>query len=231
MTIALVVLAVLVFLFALSLTPPGVSFRRRMMAKHYDKTVAKYEVYIADRKRALFADLAGSVLELGPGTGANFTHLPDGVEHWTGIEPNPHMHAQLRAAGARRGMAAEFRQVTAGAMDVPDASVDVVLSTLVLCSVPDPQAVVRDIHRVLRPGGRFVFIEHVAAPRGTGLRRLQRTARPFWRYFADGCCPDRELADVIRSGGFASVDMEAFRAPKDVMPGIVSPHVAGIAIK
>ena len=221
----------LVLVFLLSLSPLGANFRRWMMAKMYTVAQKKFEPYIAERKTTLFADLSGTVLEIGPGNGVNFAYLPDSVRSWVGIEPNPHMHAELRAAGERRGIAAEFRTVSTEGMEVDDESVDVVLSTLVLCSVPDPDSVVRDIHRILRPGGRFVFLEHVAAPRGSKLRRWQRWMAPFWRYFADGCCLDRELGDAIKRGGFADVKMQEFEVPKKVVPAVVSLHVSGVAVK
>lgn len=227
----LIVVAVVAGLFLLSLTPPGADFRRRMMAHFYDGMIQRYETWVAERKRVLLADLAGTVLELGPGTGNNFRHLPSGVRRWIGIEPNPHMHAQLRAAAAGRDLELDFRGMAVEHMAVADGSVDAVLGTLVLCSVPDPGRVVRDVRRVLRPGGRFVFIEHVAAPRGTRLRRWQRLLRPWWRYCGDGCCPDRELGAVIRGAGFAEVRLEEFRVPPGVIPGIVSPQIAGIAVK
>lgn len=224
-------LAALALLFALSLTPVGVSFRRRMMARFYEKAQAKYDAHIADRKRRLFADIRGIVLEIGPGTGCNFEHLPDGVERWIGIEPNPHMHAQLRAAGEKRRIEAEFRTVSTEGMEVDDESVDVVLSTLVLCSVPDPAAVVRDVRRILKPGGRFVFVEHVAAPRGTSLRWVQRVLKPVWWYCADGCRLDRELATVLENAGFASVALDEFTVPTSVAPAVVSRQIAGVAVK
>ena len=231
MAALLYALGALFLLFLLTLSPPGAGFRKWMMVKLYTAAQKKFEPYIAERKKRLFADLSGTVLEIGPGNGANFPHLPDRVSRWIGIEPNPHMHAELRRAGALRGIEADFREVTTEGMDVGDASVDVVLSTLVLCSVPDPDAVVREIHRILKPGGRFVFLEHVAAPRGSGLRRLQRLAKPFWWYFADGCRPDRDLADVIRRSGFDDLTLHEFTVPKDVVPTVVSPHVAGMAVK
>jgi SAM-dependent methyltransferase len=116
-------------------------------------------------------------------------------------------------------------------MEVESASVDTVLSTLVLCSVPDPELVVRDIHRILKPGGRFVFLEHVGAPHGTSLRRVQSYVKPLWRYFADGCRPDRDLGDVIRDAGFETVDIDEFRIPKPVAPAIISPTICGVARK
>ena len=228
--IALYLLLGLAGLFALSLTPLGSGFRRWMMAKAYAGVQEKYEPHAAARKRELLGDLTGTVLEIGPGTGVNFRYLPDGIR-WIGIEPNPHMHAALREAAAGRGIGAEFRTVTTEGMVVDNDSVDVVLSTLVLCSVPDPARVVQDILRILKPGGRFVFLEHVAAPPRTWLRRAQRLAKPFWWYFADGCRPDRDLGSVIRDTGFADVTIEEYRMPPEAVPAVVGPHVAGVAIK
>ncbi len=218
-------------LFLLSLTPPGANFRRWMMAKLYSSVQKPYEPYIAGRKKTLFTNLSGTVLEIGPGNGANFVHLPESVNRWIGIEPNPHMHAELRKAGEERSIEADFRQVGAEGMEVEDGSVDSVLSTLVLCSVRNPEAVLRDILRVLKPGGRFVFIEHVAAPSGSRLHRLQRLIKPIWWYIADGCCPDRELGKMIRNSGFTRVTLDEFTAPREAMPGFVSPQISGVAVK
>jgi SAM-dependent methyltransferase len=231
MQIVLYALLALLVLFALSLTPPGRGLRQRMMARFYTRAQADHEAHVADRKRALLGTLSGTVLEIGPGTGVNFQYLPDGVKAWIGIEPNPHMHTELHAAGARHAIPTEFRLLSTEGMAVDDESVDAVLSTLVLCSVPDPDAVLRDIRRILKPGGRFVFLEHVADHDGTRLRRIQGLARPVWRYFADGCRPDRALGTSIREAGFADVEMERFVIPKDVVPAVVSPHIAGVAVK
>jgi len=201
------------------------------MARMYDRVQRQHEAKVAARKRELFADLGGTVLEIGPGTGVNFRHYPEAVKRWIGIEPNRHMHAALQQAGRPSGIAIELRGVGVEGMDVGDATVDAVVSTLVLCSVPDPAVVLRDVARVLRPGGRFVFLEHVAAPRGSRLRLAQRLFRPVWRYIADGCRPDRELAAAVHEAGFASVTIEEFTLPREAVPGIVSPHIAGTATR
>lgn len=231
MTIILYIGASLLVLVVASLTPPGVASRRWLMAKGYARIQAKYEVYIAERKRELFAGLTGTVLELGPGPGVNFPYLPSTITRWIGLEPNTHMHAQLRDAAERCGVTAEFREIGAEQMDVEDDSVDCVLCTLVLCSLGDPESVLRDVFRVLKPGGRFVFVEHVAAPRGTRLRQLQRLVKPFWWYFADCCRPDRETERLIRDFGFADVTLEEFRVPKSAISAVVSPQIAGSATK
>ena len=231
MDVVVPILAGLLLLLLLSLTPPGRSLRQWAMARAYARVQAAHEAHVAERKREAFRSLAGTVLELGPGTGVNFRYLPDAVERWVGIEPNPHMHAALRAAAAERDVETEFRRVTAEGMDVADESVDAVISTLVLCSVPDPAVVLRDVLRILKPGGRFVFLEHVAAPAGTSTRRRQRLLKPLWWYVADGCRLDRDLEAEIRAAGFSRVALEAFTLPPEAAPAVVRPSILGIAEK
>jgi SAM-dependent methyltransferase len=201
-----------------------------MMARYYDRFTACYEKWIAPRREELLSDVAGRVLEIGPGTGANLPYYPAGIR-WIGLEPNRHMHAQLEARAREHGIDAECRVAGAEGIDLQDGSVDAVVGTLVLCSVPQPERVLGDVARVLRPGGRFLFIEHVAAPRGTGLRRVQRLVRPFWNFWADGCCPDRETDRQIRALGFAEVAIETFEMPRSVGPRFVATHVVGTARK
>jgi ubiquinone/menaquinone biosynthesis C-methylase UbiE len=171
-----------------------------------------------------------NVLEIGPGTGANLQYLPQGAR-WVGVEPNPFMHKALRAAAAARGVHAQIIAASAEVLQLPDDSFDAAIGTLVLCSVPRPQRAVEELRRVLKPGGRFYFIEHVAADRGSWLRLAQRWVRPAWRFLGDGCCPDRETEAVIRSAGFSAVECESFRAPRKALPWIVSPQIAGWATK
>ena len=185
-----------------------------------------YERWIAGRKRGLFGALRGVVVEIGPGAGANLPYLRSDV-HWIGVEPNPYARPYLERAAREAGVAHELREGDAELLPVEAASADAVIGTLVLCSVKDSGAVLREIQRVLKPGGRYVFIEHVAAPRGTWRRRLQRWVRPAWRVVADGCRPDRETLQAIRAAGFARVQTEEFLAPA----GLVAPHIAGIAVK
>jgi ubiquinone/menaquinone biosynthesis C-methylase UbiE len=106
-------------------------------------------------------------------------------------------------------------------------SVDFVVSTLVLCSVVDQGRAIREAIRVLKPGGRFIFIEHVAAPTGTLLRRIQSGIRPLWKEVCDGCRPDRATREALEASGFAALDIQEFSAPLPV----VRPHIAGSALK
>lgn len=200
--------------------------RKRLFAWTLHKFNGRYEQEIAARKRGLLGGLKGTVIEIGPGTGPNLRYYANTVR-WIGIEPNPYMRAYLQREAERIGVKAELREGYAGAMGCPESSADAVVSTLVLCSVPDLRAALAEILRVLKPGGQFVFIEHVAAPPGTHLRKWQRRLRPWFHFLADGCNPDRETWRAIESAGFAEVHLEHFDGP---LP-IVRPHIAGVAIK
>lgn len=177
-----------------------------------------------EHKRLLFADLTGTVAEIGPGTGANLPYLPAGVR-WIGIEPNPFMQRHLREKATQLGLPVELRTGSAEQIPLPDSSVDTVIGTLVLCSVADQAATLREVRRVLAPGGRYYFIEHVAAPRGTWLRRLQRLTCPLWTCCLDGCHTDRETWSTIARAGFARLDLAHFRTNR----GPTGPHIAGVA--
>lgn len=185
-----------------------------------------YERLVGARKRRLFAGLHGDVLEIGAGPGPNLRYLPPDVRY-VGVEPNPHIHRHLLQEAQEHHIRAEVRADTAEAISVPDASMDVVIGTLVMCSVNDPERALAEIRRVLRPGGTYVFLEHVAAPRGTWLRRVQRAVRPVWSAVGGGCHPDRETYTLIEAAGFAGVAIEHFRLPVVLM----GPHISGTATR
>lgn len=184
-----------------------------------------YDELLAPRKRALLGGLSGTVVEIGPGAGPNLAYYAADI-HWIGVEPNPYMRPYLVEAAARRGMAIEIVPGVAERIDLPDASADAVVCTLVLCSVADAASALREIRRVLRPGGRFVFIEHVAAPAGSRRRSIQRLITPCWSWLADGCHMDRETWRAIEQAGFATVQIEHFQMP--IEPA--APHIAGTAV-
>ena len=187
----------------------------------------RYELSVAGKKQALFAGIHGDVLEIGPGTGVNLVYLPVGIR-WIGVEPNIFMHGYLRELGLKLGLNIDIRVGTAEQLPIPDNSMDAVISTQVLCTVTDPARVLREIQRVLKPGGRFLFVEHVAAAPGTTLRRWQRLARPVSALIGDGCHPDRETWSDIEQAGFALIQLEHFEIKSAVLS---KPHIAGVAIK
>jgi len=179
-------------------------------------------------KAEAFAELPHTVVELGPGVGANVRYLP-AETRLIAIEPNRYMHPRLRRAASAGGVDVEIRSVVGERIDLPDASADAVISSLVLCSVRDPQAVLVEVRRVLRPGGRFSFAEHVAAKRGTPTRWSQRLLRRPWAWTFEGCSCERDLASVIRTAGFAGIDLRHYRIHSPFLP--FNTQIAGTAIK
>lgn len=185
-----------------------------------------YASFVEDRKRQLLAGVSGTLVEIGPGTGPNLQYLPAHL-NILGVEPNPFMHGHYLEAARARGGSANLIQGLAEDLPFPDETVDAVLSTLVLCSVPDLQKVFTEVIRVLKPGGKFLFMEHVAAEEGTPLRRLQGLLQPLWGLVGDGCQLNRSTGSEIEKAGFRRVRIDRFRAP---LP-LVSPHIAGTAEK
>ncbi|HEX2513750.1 MAG TPA: class I SAM-dependent methyltransferase [Chloroflexota bacterium] len=204
------------------------AWAQRLFATLTSWTDAGNERLLGDRKRALLSGLSGDVVELGPGTGANLHHFGPGV-HWTGVEPNPYMHPHLRQRAEQLGLRLDLRVGTAEHTGLPDGSADAVVATLVLCSVEDVPGALAEVRRLLRPGGRFVFLEHVAAPEGTTLRRTQRLVQPLWSIIADGCHPDRETWADLEGAGFAALRYDRFRIETPAPMAFTSPAIAGTA--
>lgn len=178
------------------------------------------------RKTALFADLPQLVVELGSGAGASMRYLTPGTR-LIAIEPNSHAHDGLRRNAARYRIDLEIREEGAEATGLASASVDAVICTLVLCTVEDQAAALAEVHRILRPGGRFVFIEHVESGAGP-TRAVQRLLRRPWRYVFDGCCLDRDTAVAITAAGFADVRIDRYRFGGVFVP--VWPQISGVAV-
>lgn len=180
------------------------------------------------RKRRLFADLPAAFIEVGPGAGANLRYYEPGTRV-VAFEPNDLMHPRLVRHAAEAGVELELHGERAETLPLDDASVDAVVCTLVLCSVDDPARVVSEIRRVLRPGGRFHFIEHVAAKAGSGLHGAQRLLKRPWQWCFEGCVLCRDTEATIRDAGFARLAVERFRAVGRWAP--FAPHIAGTAVR
>lgn len=202
------------------------ALHQRIFAYFVAQSTRAYDARVAARKAELLGELTGDVLEIGPGGGPNLRFFTPAVR-WIGVEPNPYMHDYLRTEAERQGRPVELRSGSAEALPAADASLDAVVSTLVLCSVADQRRALAEIHRALKPGGKFVFVEHVAAPRGSSLRRWQDLLRPLWQMLGDGCRPNRETWRAIADAGFDQVHLEHFETH---LP-LVKPHIAGYAVK
>lgn len=173
--------------------------------------------------------MTGTVIEIGAGNGVNFRYYPRGVRRVVAYEPNPYMHHRLHDSARTHGLAVDLRPVSAESLEFDDDTVDAVVCTLVLCTVADPERTINEVRRVLKPGGRFFFIEHVAAEPGTFLRHMQDLLHRPWRYVFEGCHTNRETGTLLEQAGFSRVEMDVVSFNK--MPPLVVPQIAGVAVK
>jgi SAM-dependent methyltransferase len=198
----------------------------RVMALLYDPFVWLGEVVgMRRRRRALVADAYGRVVEIGAGTGLNVAHYPEGLDELVLTEPESGMRRKLARKVSRRALAAQIVDTPAESLPFADASVDTVVSTLVLCTVDHPERALSEIARILRPGGRLLFIEHVRASSRFLAACQDALLRP-WRGFAGGCVCNRPTLELMRGCGFT---VEAKDQVWRGMPAIVHPLIVGSA--
>jgi ubiquinone/menaquinone biosynthesis C-methylase UbiE len=176
------------------------------------------------------AGLSGRVLDVGAGDGANFAHFPATVEEVVAVEPE----AYLRERASRRAAEAPVpvRVIDAVAEELPleDSSIDAAVVSLVLCTVPDPGAALRELRRVVRPGGELRFYEHVVADE----RRLARAQRllqrsRIWPALMGGCHPARDTAAAIEAAGFGIERCRRVTVRPNVLAAPVAPRILGMA--
>jgi len=200
--------------------------RSRFFAFTYDRfSKGSEEAGLAEMRKNLIASASGDVLEIGGGTGANLGYYGAGVESLTITEPEPPMLKRLDRKAREQNSQATVLRAPAEDLPFEDASFDTVVSTLVLCGVDDQPRAVRELRRVLRPGGRLIFIEHVRSdnPR---LAKMQDRMNPVNRFLV--CCDcNRSTLDTIRSTGFEVTELEQTELPK--APPFVRPLILGTA--
>lgn len=168
----------------------------------------RYINHIARRhKQAAFGGIdADVVAELGAGVGANLGYLPAG-SRLVAVEPSLQMHDRLRERAAEAGIHLELLAHGAESLPLEDAAYDEVICSLVLCAASDPDRILAEVRRILRPGGRFRFIEHVAAATWSPRRWLQRVLRRPWAWLFEGCTLDRDTGARVRAAGFSDVQL------------------------
>lgn len=199
----------------------------RAFSALYDRGLqASEEAGLRDMRASLLADARGRVVEIGAGTGANLGLYPAGVDLVL-TEPDPHMTKRLRVKAAAGGESAEVLEAPAERLPLDDDSADTAVVTLVLCTVPDPVAALAEISRVLRPGGRLLFLEHVRSVEPGLVRWQDRLERP-WRFFADGCYCNRDTVATIAASPLTVDRLERGALPKAAP--IVRPLVSGSAV-
>jgi len=200
----------------------------RMFSALYDRAFeASEEAGLREMRCELLKGARGRVLELGAGTGLNLELYPrEGLDSLTLTEPDPHMFKQLRQRAAEACAGAELVQAGAEKLPFEDDSFDTVVVTLVLCTVPDQPAALKEISRVLAPGGQLLFLEHVRAHHPDLAKWQDRLERP-WHFLGDGCHCNRDTVAAIGAAGFKLGDVERDEFPK--APAIIRPLVQGIA--
>ena len=208
---------------------PRLMIPARFFAAIYDKMQEGVEEAAGRAWRAeLLAEATGATLEIGAGTGANLEHYPPAVTSLVLSEPEAPMRAKLEQKLAASGRTAEVAGHDAGALPYPDATFDTVVVTLVLCTVPDPTVSVAEIHRVLKPGGRLLFIEHVRSETPKIARR-QDLLRPVQNVIGRGCNPNRYTLATIRSSGLEVDAVRRVTVP--TLPRYVNEAIMGSATR
>jgi ubiquinone/menaquinone biosynthesis C-methylase UbiE len=183
---------------------------------------------LAPQRQSLLSDVRGEVLEIGFGSGLNLPFYPDDVRRITAVEPSEGM--TRRAADRIRASGKEVRRLPLGAdrrLPLPDNSFDAVVSTWTMCSIPDVSAAFREVHRVLKPGGRFLFLEHGLSP-DARVARWQHRLTPVMRRLGGGCHLDRDPEAIVRASPLSLERCEKFYLPGEPRLGGYTYRGAGV---
>jgi len=228
------------------------TFGKRIFASLCNSIGQDYNIISHALKVELFTELnemkAGEtidVLEIGGGSGTNFKYWKRNARVQV-LEPNPHfvkyfeetrkgVEAHLKVQDLLQGFGEDL-----AAAGIKDSSVDCVVMTLVLCSVANPVQCIQEILRVLKPGGKFFYMEHIAAEKGSLTEMVQKILMTggFWKFIGDGCCLDRRTDMLIKDAGFSSVVQTRYKLPlpkgraiRNLMAQPITPHLRGVATK
>jgi SAM-dependent methyltransferase len=206
--------------------------RNPVFARLYGWAAPLVERAGAGRQRArLLRRASGRVIEVGAGPGANFAHYPGAVTDVLAVEPEPALHRLAGRAAERAQIPVWVVDGVAERLPARSGAFDTAVSTLVLCTVPDPAVALAELHRVLRPGGRLLFWEHVRAE-GAALAGVQRALdATVWPRLGGGCHVHRDTVGAIEAAGFVVAEVDRFRLPGRGAPLPLSPQALGVAIR
>ncbi len=177
-------------------------------------------------RRELLAPVSGSVLEIGFGTGLNLDHYPATVSSLTTVDVNPGVHRLAEKRLEKSTLPVRFALISGESLPMPSASFDAVVSTWTLCSIPDVESALQEIRRVLKPGGRFYFVEHGLSP-DPAVARWQHRLTPLQKIIADGCHLNRDHLGLIAAAGLKVVEKRQFQA--EGLPSVGSFMTLGVA--
>jgi ubiquinone/menaquinone biosynthesis C-methylase UbiE len=201
----------------------------RAFAAIYDTMLsASEEAGLAAMRHELLGQAAGTVIELGAGSGLNLGHYRGSVERLILTEPSAHMAKRLRERADASPRPTEVIAAGAEHLPLPDASADTVVTTLVLCTVDDPYATLEEVTRVLKPGGRLLFLEHVRAD-DPGTARWQDRLEAPWHFVGAGCHCNRDTLATLRASPLEIDHVEHDRFPKAI--ALVKPLIRGTAVR
>jgi ubiquinone/menaquinone biosynthesis C-methylase UbiE len=200
----------------------------RLFAAVYDRGLkGTEEAGLREMRRETLSAARGRTIDLGAGTGANLELYPEAVSELVLAEPDPHMAKRLREKLKHSGREAQLLEASAERLPFDDASFDTAVFTLVLCTVPDPRAALAEAARILKPGGKLLFVEHVRAA-DPGLARWQDRLEKPWRFLGDGCHCNRDTLATIEASPFTLESIERGQLPK--APPLVRPLLRGSAV-
>ncbi|WP_242026844.1 class I SAM-dependent methyltransferase [Phormidium tenue] len=178
-------------------------------------------------RREVLADVSGDVLEIGFGTGLNLPYYPDPVRQIVTVDPNPGVHRLAQQRIDASPITVDHRMLSGEALPMADHSFDSVVSTFTLCSIPNIEQALAEIYRVLRPGGRFFFVEHGLSDEPS-VQVWQHRLTPLQKRIAGGCHFDRDMGQLIEQQ-FDQVELKAAYAQK--VPKFAGYFYRGVAVK
>lgn len=176
-------------------------FYQRHILPHLTDLAMRARI-VADERRRLLPAATGRVLEFGIGSGLNLPFYGDEVTTVIGVDPSPELLAKARRRVAGQAIPVDLLEAGAESLPVDDASIDTVVTTFTLCSIPEVERALDEARRVLKPVGRLLFVEHGLAATRPSVARWQHRLTPAWRCVAGGCHLDRPIADLIAGAGF-----------------------------
>ena len=187
------------------------SFYQRHVLPRLLHLAMRQDALLPFRRRVIGA-AEGKVLEVGIGSGLNLPLYGPAVRSVIGLEPSPELLRMARARAVAAAVPVELLEASAETLPLDDASVDTVVTTWTLCTIPDAGRALAEMRRVLRPGGALLFVEHGRAPE-PGVARWQDRLDPMWTRAAGGCHLNRKIDELISGSGFRMDDLANTRLP------------------